>query len=245
MQAAFLSVPGCKRQVLFGGRSSDAKYYNDVWSWDLEDRSWSRLSRDGLKQAPQPRDHTSMAYHAGSLIVWGEGAPSFSAYSPADVLRPLDCTCPATIPVSCRQPSLGLCKLSAVPCAGGRGGPDYASSIPLGDLWTFDLLAGSWQRQIANSRVPLPRWLFTYDVYTDSSRAGAAGNATQGGVSDLPASQQVVSKLSSTQLVIFGGETYEGCYLNDLWQLDLDTYDWELLSEAQLDSKRCRSLVSA
>ena len=45
-------------------------------------------------------------------------------------------------------------------------------------------------------------------------------------------------------MVVFGGETYEGCYLNDLWQLNLDSYEWELLAEAKLDSRRCRSLMS-
>ena len=44
-------------------------------------------------------------------------------------------------------------------------------------------------------------------------------------------------------MVVFGGETYEGCYLNDLWQLNLDSYEWELLAEAKLDSRRCRSLL--
>ena len=60
-------------QMLFGGRSSDIKYYYDVWSWD--GREWTVQSPDSLKKGPQPRDHSSMAYNNGQLIVWGEPAP--------------------------------------------------------------------------------------------------------------------------------------------------------------------------
>ena len=60
-------------QMLFGGRSSDTTYYNDIWSWD--GREWTVQSPDSLKRGPQPRDHSSMAYNDGQLIVWGESEP--------------------------------------------------------------------------------------------------------------------------------------------------------------------------
>lgn len=60
-------------QMLFGGRSSDTKYYNDIWSWD--GRDWTVQSPDSLKRGPQPRDHSSMVHNNGKLIVWGEPAP--------------------------------------------------------------------------------------------------------------------------------------------------------------------------
>ena len=146
------------------------------------------------------------------------------------------------------EPVIHSMSCSAKPCscpAGGRGGPDYASSIPLGDLWTFDLSEGTWQRRMTDCRAPqpLPRWLFSYDVYTTAAeRAVSSGNQLNG--SAVAALQRGLTRHSDTYLVVFGGETYEGCYLNDLWQLNLDSYQWELLAAAKLDSRRCRSLVS-
>lgn len=138
------------------------------------------------------------------------------------------------------------CSAEPCPCpAGGRGGPSYASSIPLGDLWTFDLSEGTWRRRATNSRAPqpLPRWLFSYDVYTTAAeRAASIGN--QQNSSAIAALERGLTRHADTYLVVFGGETYEGCYLNDLWQLNLDSYEWDLLAEAKLDSRRCRSLVS-
>lgn len=194
---AAVMVPGSPpRLMLFGGRSSDTKYYNDIWSWD--GRDWTVQSPDSFKRGPQPRDHSSMVHNNGQLIVWG-----------------------------------------------GRGGPSYASSIPLGDLWTFDLSEGTWRRRATNSRAPqpLPRWLFSYDVYTTAAeRAASIGN--QQNSSAIAALERGLTRHADTYLVVFGGETYEGCYLNDLWQLNLDSYEWDLLAEAKLDSRRCRSLVS-
>ena len=44
-------------------------------------------------------------------------------------------------------------------------------------------------------------------------------------------------------MVVFGGESVEECYLNDVWMLHLNSLQWQQLSKAIACQKRCCNLL--
>ena len=44
-------------------------------------------------------------------------------------------------------------------------------------------------------------------------------------------------------MIVFGGESIDGCYLDDVWVLHLNSLSWEELSRPVACQKRCRSLL--
>ena len=44
-------------------------------------------------------------------------------------------------------------------------------------------------------------------------------------------------------MIVFGGETVQECYLNDVWVLHLNSLMWEQLSKPVACQKRCRGVV--
>ena len=51
------------------------------------------------------------------------------------------------------------------------------------------------------------------------------------------------SKGAAGSMIVFGGESIAGCYLNDVWVLHLNSLMWEQLSKPVACQKRCRSII--
>ena len=52
---------------------------------------------------------------------------------------------------------------------GGRSGPTYEASQPMGDLWVFDFSAKVWSQVFEYGLRPLPRFLFSTARYQKQS----------------------------------------------------------------------------
>lgn len=85
-----------------------------------------------------------------------------------------------------------------------------------------------------------------YDEDTEASLPDSAGSESQ-------AVQSKTQSAVPTQgdngpagsMIIFGGETVNECYLNDVWVLHLNSLRWKQLSKPVACQKRCRSIVEA
>ena len=109
--------------------------------------------------------------------------------------------------------------------AGGRSGPTYEKSQPLGDLWVFDLATRRWQEVLRSGLRPLRRFLFSSTQYAPGGDGGGGGAA-------------------ASRLLVFGGETVRQCKLNDVWELDLRTLQFEELSPPAFCKPHCAALFS-
>ncbi|KAL0036642.1 hypothetical protein WJX79_003782 [Trebouxia sp. C0005] len=110
---------------------------------------------------------------------------------------------------------------------GGRGGSSYGKSQPLGDLWRFTIASRTWTELNATGSTPMARFLFSSDLFYPSAAPSQGDNGPAG------------------FMVIFGGETVNECYLNDVWVLHLNSLRWKQLSKPVACQKRCRSIVEA
>ena len=122
------------------------------------------------------------------------------------------------LPLACITPGPPS---SALPSAGGRSGATYETSEALGDLWVFDLATRRWQEVLRSGLRPLRRFLFSATQY-------APGGGGGGG--------------AASRLLVFGGETVRQCKLNDVWELDLRTLQWEELSPPTFCKRHCDAL---
>ena len=71
--------------------------------------------------------------------------------------------------------------------------------------------------------------------------AGLVGQATQSKTQSAAPPQGDNGPAGS--MIIFGGETVNECYLNDVWVLHLNSLRWKQLSKPVACQKRCRSIV--
>ena len=195
---------------------------------------------------------------------------------------------------------------------GGRGGSSYGKSQALGDVWRFAIASRTWTQLNVTGPAPLPRFLFSYDIFfpvlhqgpgrrqssdlgldnslgwlgsddstlltvpnpsnsdTDSANFAAreakltsevAGSMSYGSDFDGPAVLNVINaegmqsskdRVTTSQggnkgpagaMIVFGGESIEGCYLNDAWLLHLNSLLWQQLSKPVACQKRCRSIL--
>ena len=52
-----------------------------------------------------------------------------------------------------------------------------------------------------------------------------------------------LSRRAAGSMIVFGGESVKGCYLNDVWVLHLNSLTWHELSKPVACQKRCRSTL--
>jgi hypothetical protein len=185
---------------LYGGKGDDDQNTNELWSFDLKTRRWSRLAGDGPKPPPR-EDHSLILDMANDTLVLfgGEDGPTSNetwAYDLAtnrwqDVTRP---EAPA------RQEHV------AVYDPRGRrmlvfGGAN-PQRTPDDETQVLDLDRGSTRFQTWSTlptSEPRPLWRRQHAAAYDSSRH---------------------------RVLVFGGIESKKRYLNDLWSLDLNSGHW-------------------
>ncbi len=194
---------------------------------------------------------------------------------------------------------------------GGRGGSSYGKSHALDDLWQFTLASRTWTKLDAIGPAPLPRFLFSTDLFypvlhqeqgpkqtwesdmaldtdlgwlgfdettgSNPANTGQAFAKTNCDEASFPveatdsapkttdlASKDAKSRSLNKQgpqsaeeglllgrdnkgpagaIIVFGGESIKGCYLNDVWVLHLNSLLWQQLSKPVACQKRCRSII--
>jgi hypothetical protein len=211
-------------QVVYGGGTSD-EFFGDLWAFDFGRRRWELLSSGDEASAPPPRDHhTAFLAPAGRLVV-----------------------------------------------CGGRTGPSAKDWRPLGDCWAYDFEATRWEELQQRGLRPLPRFAAAAATTAQQDGAGdsaakrslmaeaawqgraARSVARGGGAPKLVAIAAAAANASPRcahrgcpagggRAVIFGGETLHGCKLNDAWELDLHTLQWEELSAPAFCTRDCSTL---
>lgn len=152
--------------------------------------------------------------------------------------------------------------------AGGRGGSTYGQSKALDDVWRFTLASRSWTQLTTSGRAPLPRFLFSYDImypvlrtYTQAPQSGTNPDNDEQHPEDAIYTEKDGSSSAGVQpvgatsvrgcqidgpagsMIVFGGESIKGCFLDDVWVLHLNSLTWQELSKPVACQKRCRSML--
>lgn len=169
------------RMILFGGRyrvatSGTYQVFNDVWALDLSSFEWTELQTTG--GPPAARSNPAGTYDSvnDELVLFGGNTStsglSFLPLNDVWALN-LETLIWRQIPASGNVPEARLFHSAVVDDAGGRlfiyGGGDAGAFLGpfLGDLWVFDLTAGTWELlHPGGSGAPMSRiWsTITYDA---------------------------------------------------------------------------------
>ncbi|DBA86214.1 hypothetical protein WJX77_007436 [Trebouxia sp. C0004] len=239
--------------VIFGGRNG-VGYFNDVWAFRLSTGVWEDWTPTGGNAAsPMGRDHFGAVYDAGHMYIFGgRGGSSYGKSQPlgdlwrftiasktwtelnttgstpqARFLFSSDLFYPVLHQPVLHQPE------------NLKQDSDLSLNTDLGWLGYSEELGTNW---VQSSSLPFAR--SNCDEATDASMPESAGLVSQ-------AVQSKTQSAAVTQgdngpagsMIIFGGETVNECYLNDVWVLHLNSLRWKQLSKAVTCQKRCRSIV--
>lgn len=195
--------------VVFGGKGTHDRYFNDLWAYHLTVGTWTRLTPAGM--LPAPRFGQGMAYDPapGTIVIFGgvsvAGAtPRLSADTWAYSSRASRWTHSGQAghhPAARLYPSMAYDPVTrTVILFGGWTGTDAFN-----DTWSYDTRTGRWTR-VATIGTPHARWgsSMVYD--------SAAG-----------------------KIILFGGlfGSYDGTHrLNDTWAYDPASKTWTNLQPA-------------
>jgi N-acetylneuraminic acid mutarotase len=234
MGAAYDSVS--KRALIFAGQGNE--FFNDVWAFDVEKETWSKLETSGA--APAARYGTSAVLNptTGQLIIShgfasGRFDDTFALDLKTNVWRELlpenrplkRCLHEAVFDLSNGKMLLfGGCSSGYGPC-------------PQGDLWSFDPVAKSWTELKMDDAYPAPRsnpslaadtvglvWLFggktavgvDNELWSLNPQTTRWMLYTTTNTPSARSSHDAVWDAVNDQLVIFGGKNATGV-LNDFW----------------------------
>jgi hypothetical protein len=212
--------PDGDQMLVFGGRSrgrdqGNYRNYNDVWALNLESMQWAEL--EAVNAPPLARSNPAGGFNrrSGELVVFGGNSSvsglSFSPHNDVWAFHPETLTW-RRLEAQGDTPSARLFHSAAVDDTHNRlfvfgGGDAGAWQGPfLGDLWMFDLEAGTWELLAAESNDgPDGRiWsTITYDATSD-------------------------------RVLLFGGHD-DGSVgnNNDTWSFDLEDRTWTALIEPE------------
>jgi hypothetical protein len=150
--------------VLFGGRVSFKKYFNDVWAffpshsrWEQLDRSAKGISLDG--HAPHPRDHHAAAEVGSNMYCfggWYQYRHAFDDVWQFDLERRVWIAHLPSGPSPFGRFLLSMLSIGKrIYVFGGELGADAGSKANayLNDVWSWDTESHMWT-QLSNSRCP-------------------------------------------------------------------------------------------
>ncbi len=185
---------------LYGGKGDDDRNTNELWSFDLKTRRWSRLAGDGPKPPPR-EDHSLILDTANDWLVLfgGEDGPTSDETWAFDITanRWENITHPSA---PARQ------EHTAIYDPRGRrmivfGGVN-TERTPDDQTWALDLDRQSSTFQAwttLTTTEPRPGWRRQHAAVYDAQRH---------------------------RMLVFGGIQTKKRYLSDLWSLDLDSGRW-------------------
>ena len=220
------------RVLLFGGQGGQGVFFNDLWSFDVAEESWTRVSDGGA--APSPR-YGAGGTAVGSDLTISHGftdagrfddtwsfANAWTDVSPASGPRPIK---------RCLHRIAHLQGLNRLVLFGGQ-----TNGVPfLGDTWVFDPGSRSWREM--KGKAPSPRNLYAAGATSDALYV-FGGNGEGGELGDLwtfdgtewaklnagdpsPGARGGIDfAVLEGRMLLFGGSDSSG-ELDDLWELAL------------------------
>ncbi|DBB10023.1 TPA: hypothetical protein ACH3X3_001610 [Trebouxia sp. C0006] len=233
--------------VIFGGRNG-VGYFNDVWAFRLSTGVWEEWTpSDGNAVSPMGRDHFGAVYDTGHMYIFGgRGGSSYGKSQPlGDLWR---------FTIASRTWT-ELNATGSTPMARFLFSSDLFYPVlhqhenlkqdsDLTDLGWLGYSEEPGTNLAQSSSLPSAR--SNGDEATEASlpdSAGLVGRATQSKTQSAAPPQGDNGPAGS--MIIFGGETVNECYLNDVWVLHLNSLRWKQLSKPVACQKRCRSIVEA
>jgi N-acetylneuraminic acid mutarotase len=233
--------PVANRLIVFGGFDG-AKYYNDLWAYDVTGNAWTALSPTGL--SPAARQGHSLVYDPDSkkMILFGgyDGSTQYNdtwAYDPAantwaDLKPSGDLPAARDSQAMAYDPDDKMILLF--------GG--WSTTRQFDDTWAYDPARNSWTTLKTADGAPTARalhqmvydtaikklvlfgggtssatfgdtWLFDFPERSWIS-AAAAGNPPP-----ARAGHAMVYDSVTRDILLFGGSNGIGTYFNDLWRL--------------------------
>ncbi|VVD00890.1 F-box only protein 42 [Leptidea sinapis] len=154
---------------VFGGCTTNATSFNDLWRFDLSKRQWIRPLATGTY--PVPKAYTSMVNYKDWLIVFGGWTyPSLSQYyQNVTMFNDIHFYCVRSnkwILTNASNPPPPMAGHSA--CIRGDemivfGGLVMAAAVNIqiqcsNDVWVLDILTLSWRKQMTTKPQPSPRY---------------------------------------------------------------------------------------
>jgi len=223
---------------IYGGRTADSGILTDVWRvrLDTESPHWE-LEWSGEEDAPQPlprKGHsmvmanTAQKPHHPVLIVYG-GRNDTTYHGDVWAFDPLqkewtllhDGSSPqgssdeAPIP---RDHHVAVVRDAEMVVHAGRSGSDHDESVPLADLWVFNVHLAKWTqiKLDANDPAPTSRFLHMGALSQDRTRMYVFGgqHTTDATMDADPTTEKAVR-------------------YNDVWALNLVTRRWDSLFETR------------
>ena len=118
-------------------------------------------------------------------------------------------------------------------------------------LFSYDILYPVLHQSVSSEQNSNLEGLVKVNMSHESSSGFHASSAAEA-ASHLPRYLQgtelemaigALGKRPAGSMVVFGGESLGGCYLNDVWVLHLNSLMWTELSKPVACQKRCRSMI--
>lgn len=239
-----------RRMIVLMGQGNGTDFFNDVWSFDLEQETWRRLkANNNASDAPRTRYGQSAAIDNRGRVLITHGFSDQGRFddtwafelsgsrwlniTPASGPRPLKRCLHELIydAVGDRLVMFGGCASGFGPC-------------PLGDLWALDLKSNLWSELKPTGALPTPRsnpsmvylptirQIFLFGGLSSQASsetwsydlASNRWNGLESPAGPVPRSSQALGYDSMTRRVILFGGKAAASARNDLWE-------WNFASE--------------
>lgn len=175
-----------RQMLIFGGQASG--FFNDTWAYDLARNRWSRLAAGGGAGPSRRYGHSGIYDAARDRMIVSHG---FTDAGRFDDTWALDLSTGTWRDISpARGRPLRRCLHHAAYDAAGQqmllygGCASGAGPCPLGDLWSFDLVAGGWTELTGSGRRPPPRDHYGLAFDSVRRRMVVFGGAGPGNLND-------------------------------------------------------------
>ena len=246
------------KMVVFGGYLVP----NYVWELDLTTNLWNQLhdEEDDTSAAPTRRWFHTSIYYNNKMVVFGSSGTWNSVWEfdlTTNVWKDIS---PTTGPGEVYGHTSIYYNNKMVVFGGLYGGGDH-----LNDIWEFDLTTNTFSKiTLTNETKPNVRWQHT-SIYYDNKMVVFGGRFSYFGDNYLndvwefdlttntwrnitPTDEtapnvryQHTSIYYDNKMVVFGGDTGNYNYVNDVWEFDLKTNTWRNITPTDGTAPNVRS----
>lgn len=216
-----------RRMLLVMGQGEG--FFNDVWSFDLEKETWTRLSESKADEShPRPRYGQSAILDGKGRVIISHGFSDQGRFDDTWAFEPSGAQWINLTPASGPKPLKRCLHELVYDAANDRmilfgGCSSGFGPCPQGDLWLFDLKSNAWSELKPTGAAPSAR--------SNPARVYDAANK---------------------QLFLFGGKT-DGSTSAEAWSYDLAAHRWTKLEatgpsarsshDADYDAKAGRIII--